>query len=101
MITIEDRLKAWPRNNAGQPIFKTSEQAIFYAVLIYDKPDRVDIINKLRRNALADIGQRRKKNGANMDLLMQLAVKAQFARECLEEVDRLKNSTYQLNQGGH
>ena len=100
MGDILERLKAWPRNLAGEPIFKTSEDAIFYAVLIFDKPARVQRIKKVRRTSLFDVGHRRKNPNPDLDILMQLAVKGQFARECLEEVDRLKNQLYQLNQEG-
>jgi hypothetical protein len=100
MGDILERVKAWPRNLAGEPIFKTSEGAIFYATLIFDKPARVKEVVKVRKTTLFDIGHRRKSPNPDLDFLMQLAVKAQFARECLEEVERLKNNTYSLNQGG-
>lgn len=100
MGDILERLKAWPRNLAGETIFKTSEDAIFYATLIFDKPARVQEIKKVRRSSLFDIGHRRHSTNPDLDLLMQIAVKAQFARECLEEVERLKNQLYQLNQRG-
>ena len=100
MGNILNKVSNWPRNNAGEPIFKTSELAIYYAMLIFDKPARVQEIVKVRQTTLFDIGHRRKNPNADLDFLMQLAVKAQFARECLEEVERLKNKVYQLNRGG-
>lgn len=100
MGKILNKVSNWPRNIAGEPIFKTSENAIYYAMLIFDKPARVKEIVKLRRTSLFDIGRRRRLPNVDLDILMQLAVKSQFARECLEEVERLKNKVYQLNHGG-
>lgn len=100
MAKIIDTLNAWPMNKGGQMIFKSSEEAIFYAVLIYDKPEKVQEIKRLRRSTLAEIGERRARKNVNFDLLMQLACKAQFYRECVEEVDRLKSQAYTLAKGG-
>jgi len=100
MSKIIDTLRNWPRSIAGQVIFESSEDAIFYAALIYDDPDRVKEIKSLRRSTLVEIGLRRAKKQVNLDLLMHIACKAQFYRECVEEVDRLKDHVYTLAKGG-
>ena len=100
MTKIIDRLKAWPTNNAGQPLMNTSEEAIFYGTLIYDKPDQVKEIKKLRGETVEEVSVRMNRKDVNLDLLMILAVKGQFFRECLEEVDRLNNQAFHLSEGG-
>ena len=98
MSTIQQRLDHWPRNLDNEVIFKSSEQAIFYATLIFDKQPLIAEIKKVRTRALSDIGQRRNNKGANLDMLTRIACKGQFARECLEECERPKNDTHQLNR---
>lgn len=100
MTKIIDRLDFWPTNNAGQPLIETTEAAIFYGTLIYDKPDRVKEIYRLRTETVEEVTVRMNREDVNLDLLMILAVKGQFFRECLEEVDRLNNQTFQLDKGG-
>jgi hypothetical protein len=89
MGNIRHKVDNWPRNNAGEPIFKTSENAIYYAMLIFNRPAKVQEIVKLRKTSLFNGGHRRKSPNPDLDMLMQIAMKAQFARECLEEVERL------------
>lgn len=100
MATIYDALIWWPRDNKGRVYMKSSEEAIFYASLMYDNPSKVEEIKRLRRESISQVGAKRNKPDIDMDLLLQIATQGQFYRECLEEVDRLKNQTYQLNQGG-
>lgn len=100
MTTILDKILAWPRNEAGEVILTSTEQAIYYATLIYTSPDHVTVIRTLRNKMLREVGKARKNLKPNYNYLLTLAFKGQWYRECLEEVDRLKNSTYQLNQGG-
>lgn len=100
MAKIKDRLDHWPRNNAGEILMKTSEEAVFYGTLIYDKPKHIKEIETLRKKSCFDVAFRGKKKDANLDLLYILATKGQFYRECLEEVDRLKNRELDLDQVG-
>lgn len=100
MTTILDKLLQWPRNKAGDVILTSSEDAVFYATLIYNSPDHVKVIQALRRKMLAQVGKARKNLNPDYNHLLTLAFKGQWYRECLEEVDRLKKLTYQLNQGG-
>lgn len=100
MTEIKDKIQNWPRTKSGDPFFKTTEEAIFYATLIYDDPDFVNVINKCRQKTIRQIDQARKKDSPDIASLFILAFRNQFFRECQEEVVRLKNQAYQLNQGG-
>ncbi len=80
----------WPRTNAGDPIFTCSEDAIFYAHLIIDKvPDRTRMV-KLRQKVGSDLILMRARDIPDMQIMMDLAVKGQFYRECLEELERIE-----------
>ena len=98
MAKIKDRLDHWPRNNAGEVLMKTSEEAIFYGTLIYASPNYIAEIQTLRKKSCFDVQSRCKKKDVNLEHLMGLAVQGQFYRECLEEVERLKNRETDLNQ---
>ena len=100
MTKIIDRLKAWPTNTVGQPLMNTSEEAVFYGTLIYDKPVYVDEIKMLRGATVEEVSLRMNREDVNLDLLMLSATKGQFYRECLEEVDRLNNQPFHLDKGG-
>lgn len=89
-ITIT-RPESWPRRRNGQPIFKTTQEALFYANLISKNKKNIDEIDLYFKAARRQIKTERDKVKPNLDRLMELATKAQFYRECLEEVKRIRN----------
>lgn len=91
MTNTSDRVKGWPRNKKGELVFKNTHEAIFYANLITDKKRLVDEIDVCLRSARRELSIYRTKKSPNLDRLMHLAVKAQFFRECLQEVNRIKD----------
>jgi len=87
MIMSLDR---WPRRKTGEYIFQSTEEAFFFANLALGKPD---VISNLKRSmvlARVAVNNERTRGTPNLQRMMDLAVKAQFFRECLEEVDRIK-----------
>jgi len=89
MGTITQKLGRWPRNNKEEPIFKTGEDAIFYATLIQGNKILIGQVRKMRLDALKEVKEQKTKRAINLDGLYIIAMKGQFARECLEEVQRL------------
>ena len=86
---------SWPRTQAGDPMFNCSEQAIYFAHLASDKIE-VDLLTRLRKSAYFDIAVQRSKPSPNYQRMMDLAFKAQLYRECLEEIQRINDSQYEL-----
>jgi len=83
-------LTQWPRSKNGAPIFTCSEEAIFFAHLIFKlEEERLKLVH-LRRNVLFDLKVMRSKPTHNFQRMMDLAVKGQFYRECLEEIERIE-----------
>ena len=82
----------WPRTKGDEPIFTCTEQAIYYAHLCSHKPDEIDRLTRLRKGAYARIAEQRAKREPNYQRMMDLACKAQFYRECLEEIQRIEIS---------
>jgi len=97
--TVRD-FTTWPRTKAGAPLFTCTEDAIFYAHLIMDMVSERTKIAKLRQRALSDLKVMRANKYPNLQRMMNLAVKGQFYRECLEEVDRIENENFVLKKGG-
>lgn len=90
MVNLTEKATQWPRRRSGEVIFKTTNQAIFYANLIAYNKRLVDAIDLYRRQARRDLMAERQKPDPNYDKLMELAVKGQMFRECLDEVKRIK-----------
>ena len=90
MTNLTERAEQWPRRKNHEIIFKDTHQAIFYANLIASNKRLVDEIDLCRRQARRELMAERQKPVLNHDRLMDIAVKAQFFRECLEEVKRIR-----------
>jgi len=90
MRTAPYNFEGWPRTKGGDPIFTCSEDAIFYAHLIIDKISERTKIAKLRQSVLSMLKGMRANDNPNLQRMMNLAVKGQFYRECLEEVERIE-----------
>jgi len=100
MKTFANNFGNWPRTRGDEPIFTCTEDAIYYAHLCSDEPDEIDRLTRLRKGAYLRIAEQRGKREPNFQRMMDLAVKAQFYRECLEEIKRINDSKYDLKDGG-
>jgi len=96
MIKRSWTFEAWPRTKDNNPIFTCTEDAIYFAHLASDKIEVIDKLKKLRKRAYFEIAVLRKRVTPNFQRMMDLAVKAQFYRECLEEITRINDSQYEL-----
>lgn len=89
-ITIKD-LDNWPANRNGQPIFNTTQDAYLYAQLIWDKPQIIEELNGCLKDALANLKFERSQKQPKLNMMMHMVYKTQFYRECLEEIQRIKD----------
>ena len=88
-------LKLWPRRKNGEPIFRTTFEAIFYAQLAAKGGGHVKEMKAWREKAHRDLQHVRKDKSPNLDRLMEYAVKAQLFRECYEEIERINGEDKQ------
>jgi len=88
--------ESWPRTQAGDPIFTSSEQAIYFAHLCSHNEGQISQLTILRKKAYQAIAEQRAKRQPNYQRMLDLAVKAQLYRECLEEITRINESQYEL-----
>lgn len=96
MKTHPYTFESWPRRRSGDPIITSTEQATFFAHLVSDKIEIINLLTKLRKKAYFDIGVQRSRTKPNGQIMMDLAFRAQFYRECLEEIKRINESQYEL-----
>jgi len=82
-------LDNWPRRGRGDIIFKDTHEAIYYAHLVDDRVSTYHLIEKWRRNTLQDLEAIKTRRPLNFDRMMDLAVRSQFYRECMEEIQRI------------
>ena len=79
----------WPRRVNGELIFRSTNEAIYYANVVDDRVGVYHLLEKWRKNTLQDIDALKKREQRNWDRLFDLATRAQFYRECMEEIQRL------------
>lgn len=87
----------WPRRRNGQLIIQSTEEAIYLAHLIDSNPIVIDRLKSWRKQALLEIKRIKQTPRPNFQQMMDLAVRAQFFRECLEEVARIRTETSVLD----
>ncbi len=91
MKTLPLNFEGWPRTKGGDPIFSTTKNAFLYAHLIIDKVSERTRIVKARELVLSRLKVMRANDTPNLQRMMDLAIKGQFYRECLEEVERIES----------
>lgn len=85
-------LNSWPLRRPYDPIFKTTNDAFLYARLIVDLEKYQKPLVFFRQQTIRSVKHEQQKENPEWDHLMALAARAQFYRECLEEVERIKIS---------
>jgi len=82
-------LSDWPRNGRGEVIFTSTNEALYYAGIVEDRLATYNFLKKWRLNARQNFDHLKALKGCSHDRLFDLAVKAQFYREAMEELERL------------
>jgi len=82
-------LASWPRNFLGWPIFTSTNEAILYAQLIYDFPDEQRKLLHCRKETYEELRYERQKKDPDLQVMMDLAITAQFYREAHKEATRI------------
>lgn len=94
MIPISVCLKDWPRTEGNEPIFKSTEDANFYANLIPDNEAEINIVRDCYKKRRKQVKTMRDKGSKDFNIMFHLACQGQFYRECLDEVDRIHNNKF-------
>lgn len=83
--TLDD----WPRRKSGELVFTTTDEAIYYANITDDRLAAYNLLKKWRKKNQQDINFLKNKDTYNWNRLFDLAVRGQFYREAMEEIERL------------
>ncbi|MBA7678147.1 hypothetical protein ES703_86418 [subsurface metagenome] len=89
MTLIATDLSTWPRRRNGEPIFRTSDDAISYARLAHKRPHAADQMRTYRTKALRPLRLRSDLPDLTLQRKLNCAVRGQFFRECYEEIERI------------
>ena len=84
-------LASWPKRRSGEVIFKTTNEALLYAQLIFNEPDKQQELCHYRVNAYKKLKAERERKKPNLDKMFALAVRGQFFREAFMECQRIKD----------
>lgn len=99
MTPTTTTLANWPLNAIGWPIFTSTNDAFLYAQLIHDKPFKQTDLVRYREESYKEFRWERKKKHPDLELMMNLAVTAQFCREAFMEAARINAEKFKLSGG--
>lgn len=86
----------WPRRRDHTLMFQNTVAAFFYATQIYDNDTEILNVKKEFEVIHKAYLKERDSKKPNLAFLFEIVFKRQFHRECLEEIQRLKDGN-----GGH
>lgn len=92
-------LANWPKRRNGQPILKTSNEALLYAQLVYNDISKQQNLTTFRDEAYAKLRVERERMKPNPQRMMDLAVQAQLFRESFIHTLRILNEINPTNGG--
>jgi len=87
-------LDNWPKLRNGQPVFHSTEEALLFAQLIFDKPDEQAKLQFYRDDCYIKLKHQRESKQPALNYMVTIAVRAQLFRECLEECQRINNEKF-------
>lgn len=90
MIKAISDIKMWPTGNNGELVIKTTHEALYLAHLVSDNLDVIRRLTRSRDKAYMMLRVEKSKLRPDYQNMMDLAVRAQLHRECLEEVTRIR-----------
>jgi len=91
MRAIKETLDTWPMRKNGEPIFRTGQDALLYAQLVVKQPDLVHDMKHHREAAHRILKTERAKLHPNLERFIEYSTKAQFFRDCWEEIETIKD----------
>lgn len=94
-------LARWPLTRGGEPIFKSTNEALLYAQLVFQEPDKQQDLCHYRVNTYKKLKAERERMKPNIDQVFALAVRAQFFREAFMECLRIKDENNKATGGAH
>ncbi len=89
-------LASWPRRRNHEPILKSTNEAYLYAQLIYNNLAKQTSLISYRDNTYYHLKRERVKKKPNFTVMIDLAARAHFYTECLDEVHRINSELHPI-----
>lgn len=80
----------WPRGDNGELIIGNTQESHLLAFVISDDHVMIGRVKRWRSETLKRIEIEKTRSPVDYQLIMDLATRAQFFRECLEEIERIR-----------
>ncbi|MCK4786036.1 MAG: hypothetical protein KAV87_19925 [Desulfobacteraceae bacterium] len=84
-------LHSWQKDNEGTPIFRSTNDAHTYAHLIVDDNYACARMKILKKSAYDELDTAREAGHISLQGLLNMACRCQLFRECVEEIQRIKD----------
>jgi hypothetical protein len=86
----------WQKNEEGVPVFRSTEDAHAYAHLIVDNEYECNRIEIYRKSMYQELDNAREAGHISLQGLLNMACLCQLFRECVEEIQRIKDERISL-----
>lgn len=83
-------LNSWPLKGHFDPILKSTNDAFEYARLIFKSEKHQKPLSFFRQQTIRAVKRMKQSQNPDPERMLVVAMTAQFYRECLEEVERIK-----------
>ncbi|MCK4385602.1 MAG: hypothetical protein KAW52_04985 [candidate division Zixibacteria bacterium] len=96
METFSMHLQSWQKDHEGIPIFRGTEDAIAYAHLVVDDDYERGKMKVYMTSVYRELDDAREAGHIPLQGLLNMACRCQLYRECVEEIDRIKDERISL-----
>jgi len=96
MTQFSDHRYSWQKDGEGIPIFRNTNDAHAYAHLIVDDSFSCNRMKLYKTSAYGELDSAREAGHVSLQGLLNMACRCQLYRECIEEIERIKNERISL-----
>ncbi len=96
MKSFSMHLQSWQKDDEGIPVFRSTEDAIAYAHLIVDDDFECGRMKIYMETVYNELDNAREAGHLSLQGLLNMACRCQLFRECVEEIQRIKDERISL-----
>lgn len=96
MESFKLHLQSWQKDSEGIPIFRSTNDAQAYAHLIVHDQYECTRMKMLKKGVYTELDNAREAGHMSLQGLLNMACRCQLFRECVEEIDRIKDESISL-----
>lgn len=91
MKSFNLHLHSWQRDPDGIPVFRSTEDSLAYAHLIVDDESSCNEMMSYMKSVYSELDNSKRSGFLTLQGLLDMACRCQLFRECVEEIQRIKN----------